>query len=92
MAKAKTLRVHSLAKQLGVTSKEVIEKCRAEGIELKNHMAAISLGLSESIGEWFTVGEDKTSVEVAEKVDLSAVRTPAAERAEPAKPTEPPPS
>ena len=49
--KAKTLRVHSLAKELGVTSKQVIEKCRAEGIELKNHMAAISFGLAESIRE-----------------------------------------
>ena len=31
---ANTLRVHSLAKELGVPSKAVIEKCRAEGIEL----------------------------------------------------------
>jgi translation initiation factor IF-2 len=63
-----------LAKELGVSSKEVIEKCRAEGIELKNHMAAISAGLAESIREWFSSGEDLTSVEVAEKVDLAKVR------------------
>ena len=74
MAKVKTLRVHTLAKELGVSSKDVIEKCRAEGIELKNHMAAISAGLAESIREWFSVGEDVTSVEVAQKVDLAAVR------------------
>ncbi len=74
MAKTKTLRVHTLAKELGVSSKEVIEKCHAEGLELKNHMAAISLGLAESIREWFSVGEDKTSVEVADRVDLSKVR------------------
>ncbi|MFH1746795.1 MAG: translation initiation factor IF-2 [Planctomycetota bacterium] len=73
---AKTLRVHSLAKQLGVSSKQVIEKCHAEGIELKNHMAAISVGLAESIQEWFSVGEDVTTIEVAEKVDLSKVRKP----------------
>jgi translation initiation factor IF-2 len=57
-----------------VPSKAVIEKCRAEGIELKNHMAAISVGLAESIREWFSVGDDVTSVEVAERVDVERVR------------------
>jgi translation initiation factor IF-2 len=71
---AATLRVHTLAKELGVPSKAIIEKCHAEGIELKNHMAAISLGLAESIREWFSVGDDITSVEVAERVDVEVVR------------------
>lgn len=69
-----TLRVHTLAKELGVPSKAVIEKCRAEGIELKNHMAALSIGLAESIREWFSVGDDITSVEVSDHVDVEAVR------------------
>ena len=88
MAKTKTLRVHSLAKELGVTSKQVIEKCHAEDIELKNHMAAISLGLAESIREWFSVGEDVTSVEVAGKVDLSKVRKTTRKKTEKAAPAE----
>ena len=71
---ATTLRVHSLAKELGVPSKAVIEKCRAEGIELKNHMAAISIGLGESIREWFSSGDDVTSIETAEQVDVDLVR------------------
>ncbi len=71
---AATLRVHSLAKELGVPSKAVIEKCRAEGIELKNHMAAISIGLAESIREWFGTGDDVTSVEVADHVDVELAR------------------
>ena len=71
---ASTLRVHTLAKELGVPSKLIIEKCRAEGIELKNHMAAISIGLAESIREWFSAGEDVTSVEVAEPVDVEKAR------------------
>ena len=88
---AKTLRVHSLAKELSVTSKQVIEKCRAEGIELKNHMAAVQLGLAESIREWFSVGEDVTSIEVAERVDLSKVCKPSTRtlRKEAAELTEP---
>ncbi len=71
---AKTLRVHMLAKELGVPSKEIIAKCKAEGIELKNHMSTISIGLAESIREWFSAGEDVTSIETAERVDLEKVR------------------
>ena len=71
---AATLRVHTLAKELGVPSKAIIDKCRAEGIELKNHMAALSIGLAESIREWFSTGIDITSVEVGDRVDVETVR------------------
>jgi translation initiation factor IF-2 len=71
---AATLRVHTLAKELGVPSKAILDKCQAEGIELRNHMAAISIGLAESIREWFSVGVDVTSVEVAERVDVERAR------------------
>jgi translation initiation factor IF-2 len=66
--------VHIIAKELGVASKAIIEKCHAEGIDLKNHMAAISVGLSESIREWFSTGEDVTSIELAEHVDVEQAR------------------
>ncbi len=97
---ATTLRVHTLAKELGVPSKVIIAKCAAEGVELKNHMAAISVGLAESIREWFSVSADVTSVEVAERVDVEKVRVPrrrdtkAPEPAEvvAAEPTEPVPA
>ncbi len=75
MAKTKTLRVHNLAKELGVPSKVILEKCRAEGIELKNHMAAIAVGLAASIREWFSEGADVTTIEVAAHVDLDKVKT-----------------
>ncbi len=71
---AVTLRVHILAKELNVPSKAIIDKCRAEGIELKNHMATISVGLAESIREWFSTGDDVTSVEIADRVDVETVR------------------
>ncbi len=67
---AKTLRLHTLAKELGIPSKLIIDKCRAEGVEIKNHMAAIPLGLAESIREWFSAGDDVTTVEVASRVDF----------------------
>lgn len=68
---AKTIRLHTLAKELGIPSKTIMEKCKAEGIELKNHMAAISLGLAESIKEWFSASNVTTAVEVSEHVDIA---------------------
>ena len=74
---AEKLRVHTLAQELGVASKEIVAKCKAEGIAaLKNHMSVVSLGLSESIKEWFSEGADVTSVEVGATVDLKKVRKP----------------
>ncbi len=75
---AKTLRVHHLAKEVGVASKEIVAKCNAEGVEppLKNHMAAVSVGLAESIREWFSAGVDVTTIEVAKRVDLEKVKKP----------------
>jgi translation initiation factor IF-2 len=81
---AKTLRVHHLAKELGVASKDIIAKCNAEGVEpqMKNHMAAVSIGLAESIREWFSAGADVTTIEVATPVDLAKVKKPRMRRKE----------
>ncbi|MHC5082741.1 MAG: translation initiation factor IF-2 [Planctomycetota bacterium] len=74
MAKAST-RVHLLAKELGVKSKAIIEKCQAEGLDMvKNHMSTISAGLAATIREWFSEGEHTTTVEKAKRVDLKKVR------------------
>ncbi len=72
---SKTLRVHNLAKELGIDSKEIIAKCQAEGIDdIKTHMSVVKLGLAESIREWFSAGADVTSVEAAAPVDLGKVK------------------
>ncbi len=66
-------RIFELAKELGVTSKIVLEKCRAEGIEVKNHMSTVKAGLAATILEWFS--EDVaggSAVETTEHVDLDA--------------------
>jgi len=68
------MRVHILAKELGVTSKAILEKCRAEGLELKNHMATLSAGLEATVREWFSEGVHETVEEKAERVDLKKVR------------------
>ncbi|NLF30394.1 MAG: translation initiation factor IF-2 [Planctomycetes bacterium] len=75
-------RVFQLAKELDVTSKQVLEKCRAEGLDLKNHMAALSAGLEATIREWFSDDAKlHSAVEVAAAVDLEeAHREAAAQR------------
>jgi len=69
-----TTRVHILAKELGVKSKAIVEKCQAEGLDIKNHMSTISIGLAATIREWFSDGEHSTTVETAKRVDLDKVR------------------
>lgn len=69
-----TTRVHLLAKDLGVKSKGIIEKCQAEGLDIKNHMSTISAGLAATIREWFSEGAHTTTIETAAPVDLKKVR------------------
>lgn len=71
---AKQTRVHILAKELGVKSKAIIDKCQAEGLDIKNHMSTISIGLAATIREWFSEGEHGTTVETTKRVDLKKVR------------------
>jgi hypothetical protein len=54
-------------------STAIIEKCKNEGLDVPNHMSTISAGLAATIREWFTEGENITTVESAEKVDLEKV-------------------
>ncbi|MEP0844812.1 MAG: translation initiation factor IF-2 N-terminal domain-containing protein, partial [Phycisphaerae bacterium] len=69
------LRVHILSKELGVTSKAIIDKCKSEDIPgVTNHMSTLSVGLAETIREWFSQGGHGTAVETAAPVDLEKVR------------------
>jgi len=90
------MRVHILAKELGVPSKTIIEKCAAEGIDsVKNHMSTLSAGLHATILEWFSDGQSETALETAAPIDLSKLRkrsrkqnaAPAASTADAAGPT-----
>jgi translation initiation factor IF-2 len=68
------MRVHILAKQLGVSSKAILEKCRAEGLDVPNHMSRLTAGLEATVREWFSEGTHQTTVETAERVDLTKAR------------------
>jgi len=67
-------RVYILARELGVKSSAVVKKCQDEGLDIKNHMSAISAGLAATIREWFSEGENITTVETSDRVDLQKVR------------------
>jgi translation initiation factor IF-2 len=67
-------RVHLLAKELGVTSKAILDKCRAEGLDVKNHMTVLSLGLEATIREWFSEGAHTTTEEKTERVNLDKIK------------------
>ena len=65
------IRLHTLAKELGVASKAIIEKCRAEDIDVKNHMHVLTKGLAATIRKWFSEGAQTTTMEEPARVDLS---------------------
>ena len=67
-------RVYILARELGVKSTAIVKKCQDEGLDVKNHMSSISAGLAATIREWFSEGENITTVETSQKVDLKKVR------------------
>ena len=67
-------RVYILAKELGVKSAAIVKKCQDEDLDVKNHMSVISAGLTATIREWFSEGENITTVETSEKVNLDKVR------------------
>ena len=72
--KTSTIRVFELARELSVTSKDVIAKCEAEGIpNITNHMSTMSLGLGATVREWFGEGSATTAVETAAPVDVAIV-------------------
>ena len=69
------MRVHILAKELNVSSQAIIDKCKAEGVDVvKNHMSTLSAGLHATIREWFSEGGHENTIETAERVNLDKVR------------------
>ena len=75
--KAVKTRVHHIAKKIGVGSKDIIEKCKSEGIpDITGHMSAVSAGLEATIVEWFSEETAKSSsaIETAEKVNVTKAK------------------
>lgn len=68
------LRVFQLAKEIEVKSASIVSKCQAEGLDIKNHMSTLSVGLAETVREWFSEGDHTTTIETSERVDLKKVK------------------
>jgi len=91
--KKASLKVHQLAKELGVTSKDIIAKCQSEEIpDISTHLSPVSAGLAATIRDWFVGGgsavavatgsETGTSEEAVESAPKSPAAKPAAPKAE----------
>ena len=87
-----THRVHQIAKDLGVDSKDIVKKLLDEQIPPPGdkdkqgntkpwtHMSPVSAGLEETVREWFASGTLKTAVEITEHVDVAKIRKTARKR------------
>ena len=87
--KTGTTRVHQIAKELGVTSKDVVAKCSSEGIsQVTNHMSTLSAGLAATIREWFSSEADDggSAVQTAAPVDIDKARARAKRRSPKSRP------
>jgi translation initiation factor IF-2 len=82
-------RVHQIAKELGIDSKDIIKKLVDEGVPPPKekpkkgeeaaqkpwtHMSPVLAGLEETIKEWFASGEIKTAVETTAHVAAEKIQ------------------
>jgi translation initiation factor IF-2 len=69
-------KIYEVAKELGIKSKVVIDRCEAEGIpNIKSHMTVVSAGLEETIKGWFAGAEQQEDEDSASTdVKLSAAQ------------------
>lgn len=56
MAKA-GMKIKELAREFGVTSREVIDRCGAEGLFIQNSITKVDSGQEARIREWFRDAE-----------------------------------
>ena len=71
----KRVRITAVAKELGVTAKDIIDKCALEGVDgVTTPQASVPIGLAETIKDWFGSGQGSAATETAEHVDVAAVK------------------
>jgi len=71
----KKVRITQLAKDIGISAKDIIDKCVREGVEgVTTPQATVTLGLAETIKEWFGGGATSSAMETTEHVDVDALR------------------
>ena len=83
--KPAALKVHQLAKELGVTSKDIVARCQSEDIPgIKDHLSPVSVGLALTVREWFAGAAQAKAEEAA--TATSTLEPPRSAAPSPAKP------
>lgn len=54
MAK-KGIKIQDLAKQLGVTSRQLVDRCREKGLAVQNSVTKLNSQSERQVRAWFTV-------------------------------------
>ena len=52
MAK-KGIKIKELARELGVTSRDLIDRCRAEGLTIQNSITKLDINTERRVRAWF---------------------------------------
>lgn len=58
----KGVKVKALAEELGITSRVIISRCRAEGFPVQNSITRLEPELERIVRAWFTSAPDDTSL------------------------------
>ncbi|MGC8624532.1 MAG: translation initiation factor IF-2 [Phycisphaerae bacterium] len=68
-------KVFQIARELGVEASEIVAKCKAEEVpNIDSHLSVVSVGLAETIKEWFSTSVPTTAVERTQHVDVEKVK------------------
>ena len=83
-----SLKVHELAKELGVSSKDIVARCQSEDIaSIVNHLSPVSVGLAMTVREWFpsSAASAQTATATATETATETKPTSAASTASPSR-------
>jgi translation initiation factor IF-2 len=69
------VRVHEIAKELGIASKDVLDKAKKMGLEVKSAQSVVSMEQAESIANYIMNGEDSTEASTPTKKTPSKAKS-----------------
>jgi hypothetical protein len=62
------VKIKDLALELGLTSRELIDRCRAEGIPVQNSITKLAGEHEQAVRAWFSADADQASANLDPKV------------------------
>ena len=66
------IKIHEIAKELNLTSKEIIERATKLGIDVKNHLSSVEEDVAKKISDSFKKAEKKADKEVKSAQDATS--------------------